>query len=358
MASGTPNPSIDPRRLEAFLGQVVSDFGATLSSILAYMGDRLGLYRAMAQEGPLTAEQLAGCTGTAERYVREWLINQAASGYVEYDPTTNRYSLPPEHAIALTDEDSPYFVGGGFQVVAALTKAEPRITAAMRSGEGMFWGEHHHDLFQGTERFFRPSYLGHLVQDWIPALEGVAEKLEAGATVADVGCGHGASTLILAEAYPNSRFFGFDMHAPSIERATQAAAEAGASDRVSFAVASSHDFPGEGYDLIAFFDCFHDMGNPAKAAKHTRSALNPDGTMLLVEPMAGRTLEENFNPVGRVFSAASVLCCTPNALACGGPALGTVATDDVIRETVESGGFTRFRRATETPFNRVFEARP
>jgi SAM-dependent methyltransferase len=347
----------DEGKLEAFLGKVVGDFGAALSSSLAYLGVRLGLYEAMAGAGPLTPGDLAAQTGTAERYVREWLLNQAAGGYVEYDPATGRFTLPPEHAVALTDAASPFYVGGGFYVVKAMAAATPRIAEAFQNGGGMLWGDHDPDLFIGTERFFRPGYTAHLVAEWIPALTGIEAKLHAGARVADVGCGRGASTVIMARAYPNSHFFGFDTHAPSIEGARQAAAEAGVSDRATFEVADASSFPGEGYDLIAFFDCLHDMGDPAGASRRAFEALDADGSVLLVEPMAGNVWEENFNPIGRTFSAASTLCCTANSLALGGPALGAVATEEALRDTVLSGGFTSFRRATETPFNRVFEAR-
>lgn len=357
MVSETITRPLDEAKVESFLGQVACDFGATLSTILAYIGDKLGLYRALAEAGPMTPKELAGRTGTAERYVEEWLLNQGASGYLTYDPQADRYALPPEHALILTDEDSPFYVGGGFQVVSALTKAEPRITEAIRTGEGVAWGEHHPDLFTGTERFFRPGYRAHLVSEWIPALNGVEEKIRRGGLVADIGCGHGASTIIMAQAYPRSRFTGFDSHAPSIERARQAAEEAGVADRVVFETTSATEYPGEDYDLIAFFDCLHDMGHPKEVACHAARALADEGTVMLVEPMAGKTVEENFNPVGRIYSAASVLCCTPNALACGGPALGTVATDDALKSVMQTAGFSRFRRATETPFNRVFEAR-
>jgi SAM-dependent methyltransferase len=347
----------DEGKLEAFLGKVVGDFGAALSSSLAYLGVRLGLYEAMAGAGPLTPGELSAQTGTAERYVREWLVNQAAGGYVEYDPATGRFTLPPEHAVALTDAASPFYVGGGFYVVKAMAAATPRIAEAFQNGGGILWGEHDPDLFIGTERFFRPGYTAHLVAEWIPALTGIEAKLQAGARVADVGCGRGASTVIMARAYPSSHFFGFDTHAPSIEGARLAAAEAGVSDRATFEVANASSFPGEGYDLIAFFDCLHDMGDPAGASRRAFEALDADGSVLLVEPMAGNVWEENFNPIGRTFSAASTLCCTANSLALGGPALGAVATEEALRDTVLSGGFTSFRRATETPFNRVFEAR-
>lgn len=349
--------TIDEAKLGAFMGKVVGELGALVSASLVHIGDKLGLYRAMADGAPVTSTELAQRTGTTERYVREWLVNQAASGYLDYDPATGRYHLPPEQATALADPESPYFVCGGFQAMLALTRAEPRMAEAFRTGEGMFWGEHDHDLFQGTERFFKPGYIANLVASWIPALDGVEVKLKTGAKVADVGCGHGASTIIMAQAYPMSRFYGYDNHAPSIERARHAAQEAGVADRVEFHVAGSEDFPGGAYDLVAFFDCFHDLGNPAGSAQRARETLAIDGTVMIVEPMAGNVIEENLNPVGRVYSGASVLCCTPNALAYGGHALGTIATDAALQEMVSAGGLSRFRRATETLFNRVFEAK-
>lgn len=359
MSLQTQTQPINEEKLNAFLGKVVADFGAALSSALAYTGQKLGLYKALADAAaPLTPAELAERTATSERYVREWLINQAAGGYVEYDPESGRYRLLPEQAVALTDEDSPFYVGGGFYVVKAMMQAAPRITEAFRTGDGMLWGEHDPDLFVGTERFFRPGYTAHLVSTWIPSLTGMDAKLKAGGCVADVGCGHGASTIIMAKAYPNSRFYGFDNHEPSIQHARQAAAEAGVSDRVSFEVSDATSFPDEAYDMVAFFDCLHDMGDPVGAARRACETLAADGAALIVEPMAGDTVEGNFNPVGRTFSAASTLCCTANSLALGGPALGAVATEERLRETVLAGGFKHFRRATETPFNRIFEARP
>jgi SAM-dependent methyltransferase len=356
--SAKPASGLDQAKLEAFLGKVVGDFGAAMSVGLGAIGDKLGLYKAMADAGPATSDELAQRTGNSERYLREWLINQAAGGYVDYDPATRRYSLPPEHAVALTDEQSPFFMGGGFQIVNAILKAQGRIQNNFKSGAGMLWGEHDPELFPGTERFFRSSYLGFLVGAWLPALDGVVEKLQAGATVADVGCGHGASTIIMANAFPKSHFYGFDNHEPSIASAREAAGKAGVADRVTFEKAGAGDFPNHNFDLIAFFDCLHDMGDPVTACKRSRATLKPDGTLMLVEPMAGAKTEENFNPVGRVYSGASVLCCTPNALASGPISLGTVAPDAEVQKVVTSAGFTKFRRATETPFNRVFEARP
>ncbi len=351
--------TINEEKMNAFLGKVVGDFGAALSSSLAYIGTKLGLYEAMANSGPINARELAERTGTVERYIREWLINQAAGGYVEYDDATDRYTLPAEQATALTDQSSPFYVGGGFYVVKAMTAAQTRILEAFKNGGGILWGDNDPELFLGTERFFRPGYTTHLIATWIPSLTGVEEKLKAGAKVADIGCGHGSSTIIMAQAYPNSRFWGFDNHEGSISTARERAKDAGVSDRVTFEVANASDFPKVegGYDLIAFFDCLHDMGDPSGAAKRASENLAADGSALIVEPMAGNTVTENFNPIGRTFSAASTLCCTSNSLALGGPALGAVATEEALRNTVLAGGFNQFHRATETPFNRIFEAR-
>jgi SAM-dependent methyltransferase len=345
--------SIDQAKLDAFVAKVLDDWGAVSSAPLVMIGDKLGLYDTMADAGPVTPEELARRTGTHERYVREWLLNQAAGGYVEYHPTSGRYTLPPEHAAVLPG------LFGGFQAYLAAARAEPRIAAAFRTGEGMLWGEHDAGVFVGIERVYRPGYEQFLVASWIPALDGVAEKLERGATVADVGCGHGASTIILARAYPRSRFVGFDNHAASIDAARRAATAAGVPDRVRFEVVSATDYPAplSGYDLIAFFDCLHDLGDPVGAAQHAHEALATGGTVLIVEPMAGERVEDNLNPLGRAVSGASTLLCTPHSRATGGPALGALASDARLREVVTAGGFGRFRRAAETPFNRVFEAR-
>lgn len=350
-------PAIDEDRMNEFMGRALGDFGAAMSATLVYIGDKLGLYRALSEGGPATPPELAERTNTIERYVLEWLINQAAGGYVMYDAATATYSLSPEQQVGLVDSNSPFNVIGMFYGAKALTRAGDRIEKVFREGGGMLWGEHDPDLFIGTEKLFRPGYTANLVEHWIPSLTGVKEKLDHGARVADIGCGHGASTVIMAQAYPNSQFWGFDVHEPSIERAKKAAEEAGVADRVNFAVATATGFPGSGYDLIAFFDCLHDMGDPEGAAKRAHEALAEDGTVLIVEPMGGNTVEENFNPVGRAFSAASTLCCTPNSLAQGGKGLGAVAPESNLREAVMAGGFTQFRRATETPFNRIFEAR-
>jgi SAM-dependent methyltransferase len=357
MSTAVQGREINEEKMNAFLGKVVGDFGAALSSSLVYIGQKLGLYKALAEAGPVTSAQLAEKTSTNERYVREWLVNQAASGYVDYDKDTGRYLLAPEQAVALTDDNSPFYVGGGFYVIKAMTNAVSRIEDSFKNGGGLLWADHDPDLFVGTERFFRPGYAAHLIASWIPALTGVEDKLRAGAKVADVGCGHGSSAIIMAQAYPNSRFWGFDNHPKSIETARERAKDAGVSDRVTFEVANASDFPDKQYDLIAFFDCLHDMGDPVGACKRASEALAPDGSVLIVEPMAGNTVEENFNIIGRTFSGASTLCCTANSMALGGAALGAVATEDAIREKVLAGGLTQFRRATETPFNRIFEAR-
>lgn len=348
---------VDPAQAQQFVGKVVVDCAAAVSVALAVIGDQLGLYRAMAGAGPLTSRELAERTNTSERYVREWLINQAAAGYLDYDTQAERFTLPDERAVALLNEESPYHVGGALMIALAMTKAEPRIRENFRTGAGMGWGEHDRYMFEGCERLFRPGYLANLVQNWIPALDGVQQKLERGAKVADIGCGHGASTIILAQAFPNSRFVGFDRHPASVERARALAQEAGVADNTAFEVATGTDYPGTGYDLVTYFDCLHDMGDPANSIRHTRDALAPDGTVLLVEPAAGAHVEDNFNPVGQFYSGASVLVCTPNALATGSEALGTVATDAALGAVVRQGGLTRFRRVLETPLNRLFEAR-
>jgi SAM-dependent methyltransferase len=356
----TTNPGFDQDMLDALLGKMVEDIGATISAPLMVIGDRLGLYKKLAEGGPQTPGQLAARTGTCERYVMPWLVNQAARGYAEYDPTNGQYSLSPEQRMVFVDEDSPAFVVGGMETMVAASMAVDRIAEAFTTGGGMAWGEHHPGLFRGTERFFRPGYLANLTSNWIPAIEGVVRRLEAAGQVADVGCGHGASTIIMAEAYPNARFVGSDFHAGSIERARQRAAQAGLSDRVSFEVADSSQISmvDGGYDLIAFFDCLHDMGDPLGALGRAREVLAEGGVVMIVEPMAGDRVDENFNPVGRAYSAGSAMICTPNALATGGSGLGTIATEAQIRAVAEEAGFTRFRRATETPLNRIFEARP
>jgi len=355
----TTTDTIDQAKLDQFLGRFVGDLGAALSAALVVIGDRLGLYRAMGDGAPVTAEELAARTRTDARYVREWLCNQAAGGYVSYDAASDTFSLSPEQAFALAQEGSPAFVPGAFQLATALIKDEPKITEAFRSGAGVGWHEHNHDLFAGTERFFRPGYSANLVSSWIPALDAVQAKLEAGALVADIGCGHGASTIIMAEAYPRSRFVGFDYHTDSIRHARAAAATAGVGDRVSFEVAAAKEFAGSDYDLICMFDCLHDMGDPVGAAARVHEALATDGTWMIVEPYAGDRVEDNLNPVGRVYYGASTLVCTPASRDQEvGLALGAQAGEERLRAVVTEGGFTRLRRAAETPFNIVLEAQP
>jgi SAM-dependent methyltransferase len=351
-------PALDEARLEQFLGLMVGDLSAAMGCMMTRIGERTGLYRALAGAGWLSSEELAERADCDARYVREWLSNQAAGGYVEYDAETDRFRLPDEQAMALADEESPVNMLGAFDLIASLWADEERFVEAFRSGEGIGWHEHDHRLFSGTERFFRPGYKMHLVAEWIPALEGVEAKLSAGAKVADVGCGHGASTVIMAEAFPNSTFVGYDYHDESIARARQAAADAGVADRCTFEVASAQDFAGTGFDLICNFDCLHDMGDPVGAARHAASALAPDGTYMIVEPMAGDSLADNLNPVGRMYYGASTVVCTANALSQEPRvALGAQAGEPALREVLKEAGLSHVRRAAETPFNMVLEAR-
>ena len=349
--------AIDEAKLNALVGKMIGDLGAAAGAALVVVGDKLGLYRAIAEAGPVTPVELAKRTGTAERYVREWLAQQAAAGYVEYDAAAGRYSMTPEQQMALAIEGNPACVLGAFEIVGAIHRDESKITQAFRSGIGVGWHEHDMALFRGTERFFRPGYAAHLVSEWLPALEGVREKLERGARVADVGCGHGASTILMAQAFPKSQFAGFDYHQPSLDHAIAAAQEAGVSANTRFARAVAKDYPGT-YELVAFFDCLHDMGDPAGAAAHVLQSLTPDGTWMIVEPMAGDSVAENLNPIGRFCYAASTMICTPASLAQEGQAaLGTQAGEKKLREVIAAGGFTRIRRAAETTFNMVLEAR-
>jgi SAM-dependent methyltransferase len=350
--------AIDEQKLNAFMGRFVTDLGAVMHAATVVVGDQLGLYKALGN-GPSSVEDLARRTGTDPRYLREWLSAQAASGYVEYDAATQMFSLGEEQAFALAEEGSPAFIPGAFQIAVAQFKAIPRIMQVMRTGLGMGWHEHDASLFHGTERFFRPGYAANLVSSWIPALEGVESKLTAGASVADVGCGHGASTIIMAQAYPASAFVGFDYHEPSVAHARNAAKEAGVADRVRFEVARAQDFPGQDYDLVTMFDCLHDMGDPVSAAAHVRAGVKPDGAWLIVEPFANDTLEENLNPVGRIYYSASTFICTPASRSQEvGACLGAQAGEARLKDVVMKGGFSHFRRATETPFNLVLEARP
>jgi ubiquinone/menaquinone biosynthesis C-methylase UbiE len=350
--------AIDMDKLQEFLGRFVADLGATFAAGNVVVGHRLGLYRALAA-GPGSAAELAARTGTSPRYIAEWLRGQAAGEYVRYDPATDTYSMTQEQAFALTNPDGGVYVPGAFVLALGTLKAEPRITEAFRTGSGMGWHEHDEDVFLGCEEFFRPGYVANLIPSWIPELEGVQEKLRAGAKVADIGCGLGASTILLAQEYPNSTFAGSDYHDGSIEIARKRAADAGVGNRISFEVAAASGFSGAGYDLVTTFDCLHDMGDPRAAARHIRQALKPDGSWLVVEPYAADEVAGNLNPVGRVYYNASTQLCVPNALSqSGGYALGAQAGEAAIRQVTADAGFTRFRRAAETPFNLVFEVRP
>jgi 2-polyprenyl-3-methyl-5-hydroxy-6-metoxy-1,4-benzoquinol methylase len=351
--------TVDEAKLEQFMGQAVTDMGAAMNGVLVLIGGELGLWKAMAGAGPLSSEEIAGRSGVAERYVREWASAQAASGYLEYDADADAFTLPPEQAMAFADENSPVYVLGGYHVVSSVWKDRERLAERYRTGAGFGWHEHDPELFSGTEAFFRPGYQAHLTAEWLPALEDVEEKLRSGAKVADIGCGHGASTVIMAKAYPDSEFHGFDYHDGSIARAKEMAQAEGVSDNAAFDVATAKDYPGDGYDLVCFFDCLHDMGDPVGAMKHVRETISEDGSVMLVEPFAADTLSENLNPVGRVYYAASTLVCTPSSLDQEvGLGLGAQAGEGRLRQVAEEAGFTRFRRATETPFNLVLEARP
>ena len=349
---------IDQAKLDAFMGNFVKDLGAVMHAATIVIGDQLGLYKSLAR-GPATAEALAKRTETDPRYIREWLSSQAASGYVSFDPATQQFSMSEEQALALADEGSPAFIPGAFQIAAAQFKAIPVLAAAFRSGAGIGWHQHDAALFHGTERFFRPGYIANLVDHWIPALQGEEQKLKAGARVADVGCGFGASTIIMAKAYPKSEFFGFDYHDGSIRYARKAAEQAEVADRAHFAVAGAKEFPGADYDLVAMFDCLHDLGDPVGAARHARESLRPDGSWMIVEPFAHDRIEQNLNPLGRVFYSVSTCICTPASRAQEvGLCLGAQAGEGRIREVATAGGFREFRRATETPFNLIYEAKP
>ena len=352
------SPQLNEEKLHALLGKMVTEMGAAAIGPLIILGDRLGLYKALEEYGPLGSKQLADATGTAERYVREWLSAQAASGYIDYNADSNQFSMSPEQAMVFSSPDSPVLMTGAFYAISSMYHDEEVMEKAFKSGEGVSWGDHHSCLFCGTEKFFRPSYSTNLVSSWLPALHGVVEKLEKGAKVADVGCGHGASTMIMAEAFPNSEFIGFDFHEGSVNHAAEEARKLGLKN-LSFKVATAKDFPGKDYDLVAFFDCLHDMGDPVGACAHVKAALKPDGTCLMVEPFANDTLTDNMNPVGRAFYSFSTMLCTPSSLSQEvGLALGAQAGERRLKEVAMNGGFTRFRRATETPFNLILEARP
>jgi 2-polyprenyl-3-methyl-5-hydroxy-6-metoxy-1,4-benzoquinol methylase len=351
--------AINEAKLNEFVGKAVADLGAVVHAALVVIGEKRGLFKAMADGKPVTSTELAQRTETSERYVREWLSAMAAGGYVMYDAKTKKFTMPEEQAFALTNEHGPVFLPGAFELACALVRDESKIDEAFRTGKGVGWHEHDVGLFRGTERFFRPTYVAHLVGEWIPALDGVEAKLKAGARVADVGCGHGSSTILMAQAYPKSTIVGFDYHEGSIKEARKRAKDAGVHDRVTFEVAPAKSYPGKDYDLVAFFDCLHDMGDPAGAAKHVLQSLKKDGTWMVVEPFANDKLEQNLNPVGRLFYAASTMVCTPASLSQEvGLGLGAQAGEARLRDVITSGGFKRFRKATETPFNMVLEARP
>ncbi len=349
---------MDMDKLNAFMGKMIGDVGAAMNASLMLLGDKLGLYKTLAAKGPMNSAELAQASGTTERYVREWLSAQAASGYVEYDAHSGKFSMQPEQALALANEDSPVFLGAVGEVIAANFRDEPKVAEAFKTGKGVGWHQRSECLFCGMARFFRTGYKHHLVQEWLPALDGVVEKLKRGARVADIGCGHGISTRLMAEAFPNSRFWGFDSHEDSIEAARNATEDAGLSDRVSFDVHTAKAYPKNDYDLVCFFDCLHDMGDPVGALKHVRASMAADGTCMLVEPFAHDRLEDNLNPVGRMYFAGSTMICTPASLDQEvGLALGAQAGEARLRQVAHQGGLTRFRRAAETPFNLILEAR-
>mgnify|MGYP003573166932 CR=1 FL=1 len=349
---------LNEAKMNKFLGKMINDLGAAASAALVLTGDKLDLYKNLATHGPLNSEELAQRTGTTERYVREWLAAQAASGYVEYDADQNQFWMTPEQAFVFANEDSPVNMTGGFYALSSVVKDEPKLTEAFRTGEGISWGDHDSCLFCGTDKFFKPGYRAHLTSSWIPALDGVKEKLEHGGRVADIGCGHGTSTMVMAEAYPKSKFFGYDFHHPSIVHARKEAKNAGLAN-VRFETVTARKSPGGNYDLIAFFDCLHDMGDPIGVLSHARESLKPDGTCMLVEPFAGDSLSENLNPLGRVYYSFSTAVCTPSAFSQeGGMALGSQAGEKRLGEIAMEAGFARFRRAAETPFNLILEARP
>ncbi|MGA8568867.1 MAG: class I SAM-dependent methyltransferase [Candidatus Binataceae bacterium] len=349
--------AVDEAKLQQLLGKMLGEVGAAMGIGLVLLGDKFGLYKTLAAAGPLTSAELASRTGTAARYVQEWAAAQAAGGYINFEPATERFSISPEQALILADENGPAFFPAMFEIAAAAARDLPKLEKAFRTGAGVGWHEHDPCLFRGTERFFRPGYAMHLVSEWIPALEGVKEKLERGAHVADVGCGHGASTILLAKAFPKSKFSGFDYHEPSLVRARELARENGVADRITFQRASAKEFPGT-FDLVAFFDCLHDMGDPVGVAAHVKSTLKSGGTWMIVEPFASDLMAENLNPIGRIFYSASTQICVPASLSQEvGLALGTQAGEARLREVISSGGFSRVRRATATPFNLVLEAR-
>ncbi|MGA7918441.1 MAG: class I SAM-dependent methyltransferase [Candidatus Acidiferrales bacterium] len=357
MCAASAQP-LNEAKLHQFMMKAVGEMGAAMNTALILVGDKLGLYKAMSGAGPMTSTEVAAKTNTNERYVREWLAAQAAGGFVTYDPATGQFTLPPEQGMALADENSPVFLPGYFQIVEASLKSVSKISDAFKSGNGVGWHEHDSGLFPGTERFFRPNYRAHLINEWIPALGDTEAKLKTGGRVADVGCGLGTSTILMAQAYPKSNFAGFDYHPGSIELARKASENAGVSDRVKFEVSSAKEYPGK-YDFVTFFDCLHDMGDPEGAARHVRKTLDDNGTWMIVEPFANDKLEDNLNPIGRVFYAASTMLCTPASLSQEvGLGLGAQAGEGRLSKILKAAGFSRVRRAAETPFNIILEARP
>jgi 2-polyprenyl-3-methyl-5-hydroxy-6-metoxy-1,4-benzoquinol methylase len=350
---------VDEAKLHQFVGQMLSDLGGAASVALVRIGDALGLYKTMHEQGPMTVAELAAAAGLNERYLREWLSHQAASNYVSYDPATQKFTLPPEQAMVFAIEESPVYLLGAFACMASLLDNQAKVEPAFRTGDGVGWGDQAGCLFCAVARFFRPGYHNNLVGNWLPALDGIVAKLERGAKVADVGCGHGVSTVIMAQAFPNSQFIGYDFHPSSIEHAQAHAREHGAAANTRFEVGTAKDYPEKDFDLVAFFDCLHDMGDPAGAAAHVRQSLRPDGSWMVVEPIAGDRLDDNLNPIGRIYYAASTMVCVPTSLAQEvGAALGAQAGETKLREVITAGGFRSVRRATETPFNMILEARP
>jgi len=350
--------SLDQDKLNQFIMKFVGDLGASMQGPAILIGEQLGLYKALAANGPMTPKELGDKTGTTERYIREWLAGQAASGYVNYDATTGKFMMSPEQAFALTKEDSPVYIPGAFYLVGSTYRDQRKLAEVYRSGKGFGWHEHHNDLFVGTNKFFRPGYIANLVGSWLPSLDGVVEKLQKGARVADVGCGYGSSTIIMAKAFPKSKFIGYDYHLESIESARNASYSEGVTENTDFEVAKAKEYSGRDFDLVTYFDCLHDMGDPVGAAKHVYETLKPDGTWMIVEPNAKESVEENLNPIGRVFYNASSMICVPSSLSQEvGLGLGAQASESDLRKVIEGGGFRQIRKAAETPFNRVFEAR-
>ena len=351
--------AVNPDKLNEMVGKFAAELGASMQGPAILIGEQLGLYKELSAHGPLAPNELAKNTGTAERYVREWLAGQAAGGYVNYEPATGKYLMTPEQSFTLANEDSPVYIPGAFYIVSSAYKDRGKLAEAFQTGKGLGWHEHHNDLFLGTHKFFRPGYLANLNSSWLPSLDGVVEKLKAGALVADVGCGYGSSTIIMAKAFPKSRFFGYDYHLESIEWAKNVAVSEGVTSNTTFEVALAKDYPRNSFDLVTFFDCLHDMGDPVGAAKHVHQSLKPDGTWMIVEPYSNERIEDNLNPVGRIFYNASSMICVPSSLAQEvGLAVGAQAGDSKLQDIATRGGFKRFRRATQTPFNRIFEARP